>query len=360
MTQDIRNYTFDFEQEAGGLLRKLGAAGNHIVFVDVKVTAPKNIGEEATVDIPGALCGAGIDGGTANKILGSIINFYTDYNNPESLSSQCIPMSQEKDGKRVRLHAIALRNTTVEDDFGKEHSPLMRLTSLLHETGHVLCAELKKEDDESPIGEIAADAYMALCLLERFGKSAVPLISHVSWLRSLNCLHGDTLHLTSMALDKIVADYSAGKLPDLNADKVVGLAKTYATDWTPKSAELIEARKSFTPVLETAAGMTERRIETLLTGTFLSSPNAITDYVTAKTLMPYLVQPDATYRGSVPKLTHTEKKEFISTIRQRAKTGLSGHFGARATHEQPTAILNMLQVRRFPGQAFKYKAPSLS
>ena len=354
MTEDIRNYTFDFAHEAGMMLHKLGEAGAHIMYVDVYVTAPEAGSKEATVDIPDALCGSGIRGDTANKILSSVIDLYMDYSNPDSLSPQCIPMGHKND-KTVLFHAIALRNTTVEDDFGKEHFSLMRLSSLLHETGHVLCHGLKKEDAESPIGEIAADAYMALSFLERFGEGAIPIISHISWLRSLNSLHGDTLHLTSMALDKIIADYSEGKLSTLSTQNIVGLAETYAKDWTPKSAKLVEARKSFAPILQEALGKTERRIETLLTGTFLSSPNAIANYATAKVMMPYLVQPDATYRGNAPELTCEEKRAFISTIRQRAKTGLSGHFDTKASYEQPSAILNMLQLRNFPGQAFKYK-----
>lgn len=353
MSGTINTYTFDFETESAVLLRSLGTTADYMMLVDVQVTAPQPPEALATVDIPGAHCGKGIDGGIANQILGHLVSFYEHYDNPEARGSNHFPMSIMINGERTPLHTIALRNTTVEENFGKPYAGLMRLFSLLHEAGHAVTANLEKEE-ESPRGEIAADAYAALSLLERFGEEAIPLISQISWLRALNGVHGDTLHLTSFALDKIIVDYNAGKLANLDHDKITGYAKAYAKEWTPETDTLLEARASFMPHLQAAAKLPENRLEALLDSTFLSPPNAIAQYAIGRVAMPFLTQADAQYRNKTLNLTEGKKQEYTSLIRDWAKGGLTNIFGASTAREQAATVLNMQQLRRFPGQHFNY------
>jgi hypothetical protein len=297
--------------------------------------------------------GPQLDIGTRQFILNKAI---TTYENPDNhVQSACYATKLKKAGHEVGF--LVVTNQDVDTAFGPEYADLMRLYKLLHEVGHARCG-LRSEDEENPTGEIAADSYAALSFLQRFGQSALPLISQLSWLRSFHALGGSTNHLSSFALDKIAIDYKAGKLSNLSESNIVALSQSYAKDWTPHQQELLDVQKKFKAIIESIGPGKEHGTEALLRQTFLSSPNALGIYVVAKALVP-LVQPGTIYKGRT--LDLPEADNYRAIIRnQYAKTGLSAVFDSKAARVDPQTMLNMLASYTFVGKPLKYKSPSLS
>jgi len=351
MTENIFDYKFDLDKEDALLTRAIGAARDYMSIVQLNVGPSEIPGAPNKIGIDKILHGARI----GPDIRPGILNLAIDtYQNPKNISksSSHFPTNMERNGKKVCL--VVMKNDPLVKDFGNEYAEVMRLWIFLHEIGHARCG---LEGKDQITREIAADSYSVLFLLDRFGPQALPIISQISWLRSLYAVNGSTSHLTSFALDKIAVDYKAGKLSHLDEGRIIALSQSYARDWTPQQQALTDVENKFSAIKKSIpAG--KGRMEKVLTQTFLSSPNALGNYVVAKVLVP-LVQPGATYKGKTIDLPEANK--FRTTIREQySKTGLSAHFDAKAAHVDAPTMLKMLQTNRFKGKPLRFNPAGLS
>jgi hypothetical protein len=210
----------------------------------------------------------------------------------------------------------------------------MRLHALWHEEGHVLNPDGPDVDDDHPLQECAADAYVALRFFQRFGPDANAFLSMFSWLRAFKASAVvDTTHLTTTVLDKIIADSAYEDFSNLTADQTIERAKKYAEEWTPSEIILSEARKS----IEHEGSRVKL---SLLRSTCLSSPvNDFSFYVFGmKVFQPWLAD-GVIINGEVTQISDDSRREVDATIKERASgMTLSDIFkksGDRPANEPP-------------------------
>jgi hypothetical protein len=344
MTEDIQNYKFDFMHEANLLKSRMGDPINYIALMDVEAEPSDNLRFPPDVKIPNMFAGQNVTPEMIESFKRRVTQYYED---PAAGGSATQLHAAAVNGNNISV--VALAKSPEDTIFGEKYAELMRLSELLHEVGHV-----RYDSQEPPTADIAADSYMALSFLARFGRNALPFLSQISWMRSYEALSGDTSHLTSFALDKIIVDYEAGTLTDFSESNIAALAKSYAGDWTPKQQALADMSKKFASIMHDAASMKKGGMHALLSQTFLSSPNAISRYTAAKVMLP-LMQPGATYSGGTIEIP--EAREFQRIMRgEQAKTGLSADFDSQAARQvdAPTMI-RMLHYHRAPGKPLQYK-----
>lgn len=207
--------------------------------------------------------------------------------------------------------------------FGEANRSLMKLFFLYHEAGHALV--LKGLDaDRPPLKESAADAYAALRLLQRFGAAAVPFLSQFSWLRANQAVAGgDTMHLTTTVLDKIILDSAQRNLSRLNHDEIIQLARTYAKALAPKKRTLTSAEKIFAHVRKNIpAGEAPEIAHVLASGSLAAQPDNFSFYILAKYAQPFfLATENFIFNG---KRVKAKDPDYHAQMRAQAETRLKG------------------------------------
>ena len=308
---NISSYRFDFRKEVTDLRRRLGHKTDNIYFLEIDVSQSKNGSSTLSVK-PRHLIG---DPDLEEEAVDGAILFYNK--NPSHGSVHFDVKINEK----IISHEVNIRRSEpFYEVFGKKNKDLMRLFMLYHETAHALISDLSITDNHHPFMECAADAYAALSLFQQFGPEAKNILSMVSWLRSYDALHGDTSHLTSPVLDKIITDSSKRDFSNLTSNEMIKLARNYATAWTPKSNTIRSARKSF------GGKGRSTDITDLLSSTCLSSSaSALAFYVGAKVAHPYL-QPEGFIKNpQAVQFSDEMRQQYASAIEERTKA-----FNARA------------------------------
>ena len=325
MTEDISNYTFDFDKEVDDLRHSLGFANRSgILFADVNVSA-------------GHVKIKSIKGGWLSKALSSSDVRHEanqQYKKKPNFSSYC-----STDDRYIFLR----ENDSFNESFGEKNKSPMLLFSLYHETGHALIPS-PSVDDDHPFGECAADAYAALRLFQRFGQEAGPLLSMISWHRTLEAVGDSTSHLSTAALDKIIADSAHRDFSKLTADETIALAITYAKEWTPEPSMLSAVRKVFRH---------EGQIKLeVFSETCLATSNNFAFYIGAKFFQPFLQPEGVSQNGTTIQLFDDDKREYAAALQERAATlSLSKIFkkaAAKPTAEPP--LTELLKVSLPKGQ----------
>ncbi len=109
-----------------------------------------------------------------------------------------------------------------------------------HETGHVLSPEA-----QGTLAENTADAYAALRHVQRFDGQKTDL-EYAAWKRSVMFIaSGQTSHLTTFTLDKIIIDRATANFVSLTPAETAAIAKTYAHTHTPDEDRLKTLARDF-------------------------------------------------------------------------------------------------------------------
>lgn len=330
MTDDINNYTFDFETEAEGLRLLLGPRADSIIFVETAVVPPESEGGKPRIralpvgDTP-------FMDKHGEEAFNLVMKYYVGQSGTAAL---------HKDNNKIG-HVVSI--TANENDiyaFGEKNKDLMRLWILYHEAGHTLVAGADIVRDENhPFGEGAADAFAALLFLQRFGLEARDFLSMKSWSRAFEVVRGDTSHLSTMVLDKIIADSAHEDFTQLSPAETIKLAEAYAKAWTPKIKTLTATRAFF------------RRNKSLryseLLRESLASPSAPIAYMGAKFFQPFLQPQGAVLNGQKRKLDRVARQEFAAAIEERAaRVTLHDMFRRAKGPDAQTPLTKLLKVAR--------------
>ena len=291
MTEDINNYIFDFEKEVLALRQIVGARADEILFIDV-----------------------GTDANNADRHKRAFVRQMIGEEKFEHKNSICFKIAEyAKDSHKssVSLRDMVFLNGNEFDGLGGKFKELSRLYALYHEAAHALIPGKVSIDKDHPHGECVADAYAALMLLQRFGQETVPFLQVLSWLRANDALtYGDTSHLTSTVLDKIIFDSPHEDFANLAAEQTFEKAQDYADQWTPEVFALQKARPIFDRlqgnfnlkhILQDKLFGATNPVDRLLGSTNLSgyALNNLAFYVAAREAMPVLypeMRVDDTYK----------------------------------------------------------------
>jgi hypothetical protein len=299
--EDISTYKFDFVTEVNALRRLLGPKADEIFFVEVSVD--QRAAEPATI--------LRTVGNTplAQQVCDRIKQAYKDAPGFSSFFSR-----EEKYG--IRTGFVAFReNEQAMGMFGENHKDMLRLFFLYHETAHGLIVAGPRTDDDHPFLECAADAYAALRLLQRFGQDAVPLLSLISWSRASLALTTGTTHLSTFALDRIIAENASRNFSRLSHAEIIEKAATYATESTPAPGMLAEARNTLRQnwFYATSADKAHLAIETCL-----NSPSELARYIGAKFCEPFLQENLIHFRGRNMRYAAQTQKNYAALIKNCA------------------------------------------
>ena len=327
MTEDISNYTFDFEKEARQLRRSLPSKGKNVLIAETDVTQPDGPGTPVQVDVRHMI------GNQKTKDIHAI-DFQewiemTYRKEPNSSSTVVAPPGEN-------LYGLSIRK---EEKFiyllGEENKEMMRLFMLYHETGHVMLPDGPVVDNDHPFKECSADAYAALRILQRFGREAEPFLSMVSWQRTLNAIIGDPSHLTTAVFDRIIADSAMQDFTQLTPAQITKLAKKYAEDGTPEDAIFTEAKDLFVhgPKINFPR----------LAETCLSSSNQFAFYIGAKFFQPFLEPQGVILNGRQMALTDGNRQEYAGLIE-------AGSISAAFSDKAARPLAALLKVSRPRGQ----------
>lgn len=323
MTDDINNYSFDFMREVLRLKSELGPPADNIVFFNVDMSQPLESAFSHTTH------GKNITEADLDTAFALGMEEYVDY---PAASSKTLPHI----GGNMGHYAVYINHNSFNlNQFGKRYEALSRLNSLYHEAGHCLIPGNKKVDNLHPREESNADAFAALCLLKRFGRSAIPFLSMRSWQRALTALGGNTGHLTAPVIDKIIADSAMRDFTKLATDEITALAKEYAEQWTPTADALSAARAFFRD------GKKRATVKEALASTCLSSScHELAFLVGAKVVQPLLQPQGMLYDGELFHLTAEDRENYISAINSRlVAMKLDGVFNTAAAKAAAPASL---------------------
>jgi hypothetical protein len=337
MTDDINNYTFDFETEVTNLRQSIGPKVNDILFIeavgkssDIKLRTI--IGEQDFIAANAAL---------AHK-------WATSSFKKESRSSSIATKLTSNTGDHAGYFICLREKQPFSRKFGAKNTDLMNLFTLYHETAHGLIYNGPRNDGNHPFLECAADAYTALLLLQRFGPEAKYFLSKISWSRSFDAVNGDTSHLSTFVLDKIIADSAHQDFSKLSSDETIKLAETYAKKWTPKIKTLSAMRGFFKQ-------RKSLRYSELLEES-LASPSAAIAYTGANFFQPFLQPQGAVFNGQKRQLDDTARQAFAAAIDERAKeTTLHDIFRKAKGRDAETPIADLLKVIQ-PGNQHAFVA----
>jgi hypothetical protein len=325
MPDNINNYTFDFETEAEALRLLVGPDADNIIFVETTVFPPESKGGSPRIrTLP--------VGDTQFMRAHWEETFYLVLKNYNGKSETATLSRGNIDiGHRVSI----VENEAAIESLGKKNKDLMRLWILYHETGHALIPG-HDVDNNHPFRESAADAFAALLFLQRFGPEAKDFLSKMSWNRAFEAVRGDTSHLTTFVLDKIIADSAHEDFYNLSLAETIKLAETYAKKWTPKIKTLSAIRGFF------RRSKSQRYSETLQE--CLASPSAPIAYIGARFFQPFLKPNGAVLNGVKLQLDRTARREFAAAIKEHTtKTTLHDMFRKAKGTEAQTSLANLLK-----------------
>ena len=314
MTKDIHNYNFELVSEVGELERDLGSRADNIVFVEAVV---RQDGKGSFSPIVTQPLSKTVKGKDMTQSLESLEHIFAK--DPDS-SSLSFPIPRLGFKKWFKLkwctvgHIVCFRrDEPFAASFGPENRDFLSAFTLYHETGHALIKEGDKVDNDHPFQENAGDAYAAIRCFQKFGPAAAQPISLVSWHRALYANLGETSHMTTLVLDKIIADSAHNDFSKLTSDETIELARAYARAWTPAAPLLSEARNLL---------KNSKEPERLLCTTNLSSASSkLAFYISAKFFQPLLHRDEViieTARATPWKLTDEQKQKYTASIQSSA------------------------------------------
>lgn len=299
MSDDISTYTFDFSQEVSALQESLGALCDRFIFLESEV----NAGE---VDFQHAM---GREAVVKDYLL--------------SVEEAVTGLYQESPGHGSHTFAFASEgvyqgtvisirsNESMINALGPDNLPLMRLFSLYHETGHALLGISDNEDGGARL-ECEADAYAAMKILQRFGAAVIPFLSQVSWSRAFRAAASDMEHLSTVVLDKIIADSREQNFTAFSNEEMMSRARGYARDWGADGATLAAAQPVLVPKEESIDfyALAERT---------LTSSNVLAFYAGAKVLQPFLTPQGLEMNGREQHMPEDVQKQIAAAIEKRFK-----------------------------------------
>ena len=309
MKDDINTYTFDFAKDVTAFWHELQPASDGIMFVETKVVQLDDTGDELKIILSKTIVGEGFGENDISKIHGFITDIYAE--NPEEVS---IALTLKTTDGSVR-NALSLNNSHPHyESLGVDNKHLMQLFGLYHETAHLLIPGGPNVDKDHPFQECVADAFAALCLLQRFGQDAVPFLSMFSWLRSCAAItYKDTGHLSTPVLDRIIVDSASSDFSVLTVVETMERAEAYATAWTPDESMLTEARASFAAAMQDKAPCLD-----LIADTCLNAGSDFSFYIAAKFFQPFLHPDGIVYGGSFLKLSPESRQAYADQIGPQA------------------------------------------
>jgi len=309
MTEDVNNYTFDFEKEVHALQQFVGAPADKFIFVDLGID-PDNpdpfkrpFARQILARDNKLYCQE------KNKIDSDLQKFAwrkDSYASPIIAWDKVEAEAGEDEDKRKSLTRAILagerpdlgggfkifidQNQSISDNLGPKFKEMDKLRTFYHETAHALTVKDLSYENR-PYYENVADAYAAILLLRRFGQEAIPFLQLFSWQRANVALStGKTGHLTSAAIDKIIFDFENRNedFSGFTAKQAQEKAEDYADRWAPDE----EARSkvlSFTADIKFSAisTLSFNPVNWLLKGTKSTgyTPENVALYVAAKNAM---------------------------------------------------------------------------
>lgn len=338
VTEDINTYTFDFETEATALQRSLGRRADGFLFVDVDVAASRAARLNHLTGDPEFI----------RQNLPTIhewVNFH--YKNKPDEPSMVIPVPKASGDYS---YIISIReNHFSMGELGEKNKDALKLFTLYHEACHALLPDGPEVDEDHPLRESTADAYAALRFFQRFGQDAEAMVSMISWRRSLGAvMNGDTGHLSTTVLDKIIADSAHRDFSKLTTAQTIKLAAKYAGRWTPDASLLSTMREDFNKT-------GEDDVLDILAAT-CASPSAsnLAFYVAAKVSQPLLQRKGLDCDGETLRFTGKKRQKYMTSIGTRGdRMSLRGVFSDAKRRSRRTtgpSITTLLKVSLPAGQ----------
>lgn len=179
-------------------------------------------------------------------------------------------------------HNRYLKSVVFHSDRHRLYDPVNKdiddITTFDHETGHVLSPEA-----QGTAGENTADAYAALRHFQRFDGQKTDL-TYAAWKRSVIFItSGQTSHLTTFTLDKIIIDRETANFVSLSPAETAALAKAYAKAHTRDEEKLQSLARRFRGARDkTTTEDTFRRIAGI---TLRADPASDEFYIGARALL---------------------------------------------------------------------------
>ena len=303
MMDDINSYTFDLKKEIENVWDILPKDSGLFLFIESKVVESEDekSGKVFRQEVMGSQLAIKEFSEQACDYIK--VSFKED----PALTSFHLPLSN--DAYSGHLVSLMEADDVYTKIFGKEKKSLMQLFTLYHETAHGLIEGDFKECNNHPFRESTADAFTALSFFQRFGNSAGNILSMISWQRSINAVFGETKHLTTTVLDKIIVDSATRDFSKLSPEETVELARTYAEEWTPKLSVLSEAMPFFTQ---------ECGLNFLLgRETGLASASNFAFYIGSKFIQPFLNPEGVVFNGQTIRLEEDKRQEYARVIKER-------------------------------------------
>ncbi len=185
----------------------------------------------------------------------------------------------ELDGKRtVNILVFYPEQHTLFDPADRD---IDAVATIDHEIGHLLAPSF-----QDTLGENAADAYAVARHLQRH-QGTQSNIDYAAWKRTMTfMLGGQTSHLTTFTIDRIIADRNSAKILSLSPHQTAALARAYARKHTPGKARLESLSAAFAAARGTQ--VTQRTFREIAKVTLAADPHSDTFYLGMRALMPLL------------------------------------------------------------------------
>jgi hypothetical protein len=326
MAGNVDAYTFNFKKEVKGFQHELGPLADNIVFVYVDIA-----NNPPRIVLPHVIAGKGIGKGVIDQARKIALQVFSQQ--PEG-SSFAIPFQKHEGGIVFINH-----NNDFFKAFGGKSRRLAHLRSIYHETAHVLIKNPREEEGHA-FGEATADAYLALRFFQRFGRDAEQHLSMWSWARAMGGLSGDTEHLTTTVIDRVIADSRREDFSKLSIEETIRRAERYAQEWTPGTAQISEALAFIAK---------KGSLEGVLRGAEASS-NKLAFYLAAKIVQPMLQQEGMMLGGKFTKWPEATRQQAANDLAARTeKLTLSDIFNRTAMKDEPS-IAETLKIALPRGQ----------
>jgi hypothetical protein len=327
MTDNIKNYRFDFATEAQKLADFIGTRADKIVFVEVGFDRDhKAFAKQKLMDDNEQELRTYADAWMPRKLQ--------KFNEDPGYSSYVTGFESDPDdhGQKHVVGAVLYvnKNQNVDALFGKKDQDLQNLFTLYHELTHAIA--LRDYSPNSTHPENLGDALAALFLLHRFGQAAVPFLENLSMGRANMALqipdgqqNPDVLHLSTLGLDNIIADSQHEDFTRLSAEQLMQRANEYAAKYMPDNNALGVISQVAQDVVQNG-GVSDQLANDLLSqaDASRSSPVNMALYVAAK---------NATYDLGAAKVTG--RFNPIAMSRKAAQALIKG-----ANKLQPSALYN--------------------
>lgn len=174
--------------------------------------------------------------------------------------------------------------------YDRAHRGIDDVGTFDHETGHVLSPEA-----QGTAAENIADAYAVIRHFQRFDGQETD-IAYAGWKRSLQfILSGQTSHLTTFTVDKIITDSKTANFVSLTPAETAAIAKDYAKTHTPDDQHLRVLARTFRAARDKKP--TEETLRRIAAITLRADPHSDIFYLGARALMLPMNEGKAKYEG---------------------------------------------------------------